>query len=487
MKRHSFIVCLILFIQFLAGCTAVPAEPAVESAAATSSSATAVSTPTAVLPTTIPIVEANPTIPAPTPIPTETSLPAVPLPVREQVDQLTAVAADAIAYVQNDSLFMRNLPDGEPLTIETCPEGSYCIIRYLKWSPDGEQLLYYIYERNDSGSQQSLRLVDRQGTIQIISEGVDFFRPAAWSPDGRSIVFMNPSDMYTEATETQPGGRVMEVWIVPLSEAGIVGPTEAAGTWQQFGDGCGGGGRSASEVLYENEGGTAYGYLMGVLEWTAQDILLYTKDCTNIGMGRFDLTTQTELPDFDQPLRNLVLNSARDRWFATNGYAWSTEPGNNQLLTGTPDSAEITVIPTSAAVELVFVGAVSGDLYYTERTQLERKELSDRGLYFAYFQSALWRIHPDGSGEERLLLDEDAHAYAQVSETAVGDILLVQVENEEALYEAGKDTTLSEEALQPYFPQRHIMQLPATGGEPVLILTNAGQPTVALRSIFNPS
>lgn len=388
------------------------------------------------------------------------------LPAGERVDRLTAVAAEAIAYVQDEQIFIRRLPDGEtvPVHTEPCPEDSYCALTYLKWSPDGQHLLYYYYD----GSSKSLRVSDRQGNVQLI-EDVAFSRPGGWSPDSRTIVYMKETDTF----------RAVDVWTVAIAADGSLGTPERVGSWISPGDGCGGGGRSSSEVLYENEGGTSYGYRMGVLEWSAQNILLFNRDCTNIGIGRFDMTTATELPAFTQPLRNLVLNASGDRWYAATGYAWEREdPENNQLLTGTPDSLEVTVIPTSAKVELVFVGPVSGSLYYTERNQLAREDVVDRGLYFGFFEAALWRIQPDGSGETRLLFGPEDHAYAGVTETAVGDLLFVLVENDRPLFAAAQDDAISEAELQAFMPQRHIVQLPAAGGEPQVILSNAGQPAL---------
>jgi hypothetical protein len=176
-----------------------------------------------------------------------------------------------------------------------------------------------------------------------------------------------------------------------------------------------------------------------------------------------------------------VLNNSGDRWYAVTGNAWDPDnPDNNQLVTGTPDSTEINVIPTSAKVELVFVGQTSGSLYYTERNPLGWESDDSRGLSFAYYESALWRIQPDGSGEERLLFGEDVHAYAQVEETTDGDLLFVLVENERPLAAAAQFVEGNPDTLQAYYPQRHIMQLPTSGGEPVMILSNAGQPTLFL-------
>ncbi len=487
MKRLLCVACFILFV--LVGCTAVSSEPAVEPANESAVAATNAPTtePTVEVVTSEPTVEPIEATPTPTVSPEPTEAPQLPEPpVREEVDNLTAVSAHAISYVQNEQLFIRTLPDGQtvPVHTEPCPEDSYCSLDYLKWSPDGQFLLYFYYD----GGNSSLRVSDRQGDVQII-EDVGIFRPGDWSSDGRTIAYIQETETYFEADDTSPGGRLMEVWTVSLAEEGILGAPQLAGTWRQLGDGCGGGGRSISEVLYEDEGGTAYGYKMGVTEWSAPNILLYNLDCTNIGIGRFDMASGTELPSFDQPLRNLVLNNSGDRWYAVTGNAWDREnPENNQLVTGTPDSTEITVIPTSAKVELVFVGQISGALYYTERNPLGRESYDDRGLYFAYYESALWRIQPDGSGEERLLFGEDDHAYAQVAETArpepaegaVGDLLFVLVENERPLAEAAQFVEGNPDTLQAYYPQRHIMQLPANGGEPTTILNNAGQPALTL-------
>lgn len=430
-------------------------------------------------PTPVPTVVQPTATPAPTA--TAVALPTLEAPFRDQVVNAFNIAdAEAIAYVQNEQLFIRTLPDGQPIPVEagSCVAKQQCMAQHLKWSPDGQYLLFYSYSYDGVESASRLHVSDRQGNVQTINDTAPFY-PGAWSPDGRHIAFMRSTDIPLENPDSDTiGAWQYEVWRVPLTEAGTLGAPQLVGPWTQIGDGCGGGGRSLSETLYEYEGGTSYGYLMGIMVWTPQDILLHTFNCDNIGIGRYDLAAQTELPGFVRPLRNLVLNASGDRWYAITDRAWSTEPGSNELVTGTPDSPEVTVIPTSAPLELLFMGQFSGNLYYTERTALGREEISDRGLFFAYYQSALWRIRPDGGGEEQLLFGEDDHAYAQVTETAVGDLLFVLVENERPLFAAAQDPQLDTAALTAYYPQRHIMQLPAAGGKPVMILTNAGQPAL---------
>jgi hypothetical protein len=312
--------------------------------------------------------------------------------------------------------------------------------------------------------------------VQTISDDIAFVRPAAWSPDGRTIAFLRATETYTEGSETEMPTQLHEVWTAAVGEDGTVGELQRVGNVNMMPPGCGGGGRSQSEVLYENEGGTAYGYLMGVTEWSASGILLYTTNCTNIGIGRFDLNSGTELEPLAGELRNLVLNDTRARWYAVSGPYWSEEAADHQIATGTPESPAVETIATSEPVELVFYGQASGRLYYTVRQLSERVEITDRGLFFAFYHSALWAINPDGSGETMLYQAED-QAFASVSERPDGSILFTRVENDRPLYEAAQDATITD--LSPYSPQRHIMQIAPAGGEPTVLIEDAGQPAVS--------
>ena len=298
------------------------------------------------------------------------------------------ITGEAPAYVQDNTLFIRALDGGEAIAVETCPESSICFLQYLKWSPDGQHLLYSYYAGEYYADENdSLRLADRHGNVQTISDDIAYIRPGAWSPDGRAIAFFRPTNTSTEGSETEQAADVHEVWTaaVPSEDLGAGSADGAVGALQLVGpinmppDGCGGGGRSQSEELYEKEGGTSYGYQMGVTDWTASGILLYTLNCGNVGIGRFDMNSAAQLEPFDTALRSLVLNDTRDRWFAVSGPPWSDEAADHQLVTGTPDSPAVEIIPTSQPVELVFYGPVSGRLYYTVRELVERAEVSDRG------------------------------------------------------------------------------------------------------------
>ena len=116
-------------------------------------------------------------------------------------------------------------------------------------------------------------------------------------------------------------------------------------------------------------------------------------------------------------------------------------------------------------------------MYYTTRELVESAEIPDLGAYFHFFKSGLWQINQDGS-EETLLWQGEDQGYAQVSETADGDVLFVLVENDRPLYQAFQDGTATMDEMGEFAPQRHIMRL-TIDGEPQTVISNAGQPEIA--------
>lgn len=386
--------------------------------------------------------------------------------------QPTAAFEGTLAYMQNQALIIQ-LPDGERISVEVCPQDAYCITQFLKWAPDGQHLLYYHYD----GTSSSLRLADLMGEVQVVADDTAFVQPGDWAPDGQAVVFLRPTDEHIEGSETSLPIHVHEVWTAVLDASGTVQAPQLVGKTQRMEDGCGGGGRSDSEVLYENEGGTAYGYLMGVMEWTASGTLLYTNNCTNVGINRFDMNTGLDLPPFAAELRNLIVDESGSQWFAITGPTWSTDSDAHQIVTGKPEETAVTVIATQNSVELLFLGSQSGKLYFTTREFVESVDIPDMGAYFQFFKPALWQINQDGSGET-LLWQSDDQAYAQVSETANGDLLFVLIENDRPLYTAFQNGSATRDNMGEYAPQRHIMHL-VIGGEPQMVIRNAGQPEIA--------
>jgi hypothetical protein len=377
-----------------------------------------------------------------------------------------------LAYIQDKALIIQH-PDGEQVSVDICPQGAYCITQFLKWAPDGQHLLYYHYD----GENDSLRLADPLGQVQVVADDVAFVMPGDWSPDGQAVVFLRPTDEHIEGSETSPPFHVHEVWMAALDASGVVQEPQLVGSTNRLEDGCGGGGRSASEILYENEGGTAYGYYMGVMEWTASGTLLYTNNCTNIGINRFDMNSDEDLSPFEVELRNLIMDESSSQWFAITGPTWATEAESHQIATGKPEETTVTIIPTSNPVELLFYGSQSGKLYYTTREFVESAEIPDIGAYFHFFKSGLWQINQDGS-EETLLWQGEDQGYAQISETTDGDILFVLVENDRPLYKALQNGSATMDEMGEFAPQRHIIRLTA-GGESQTAVSNAGQPEIA--------
>jgi hypothetical protein len=386
-----------------------------------------------------------------------------------EIVESDAASDGTLAYIQDKALIIQH-PDGERITVEPCPQDAYCITQFLKWSPDGQHLLYYYYD----GENDSLRLADPLGQVQVVADDVAFVMPGDWSPDGQAVVFLRPTDEHIEGSETTPPFHVHELWRAVLDASGVVQELQLVGSTNRLEDGCGGGGRSASEVLYENEGGTAYGYLMGVMEWTASGTLLYTNNCTNIGINRFDMNSAEDLPPFEVELRNLITDESSSKWFAITGPTWSTETESHQIAVGNPEETAVTIVPTSNPVELLFYGSQSGKLYYTTREFVESAEITAIGAYFHFFKSGLWQINQDGS-EETLLWQGEDQGYAQVSETADGDILFVLVENDRPLYEALQNGSATMDEMGEYAPQRHIIRL-TVDGELRTGVNNAGQP-----------
>lgn len=466
---------LILSLTLLIACDATTAE-------ATAVAAT--HTPQA---TTTALAEATATLPPPpatepvaTAVPPATVTAVATMPALPQPPDLPAAAevlftsAGHMAFIQNRELYIQDLArENPPVLIDNCADIDFCGNHFLKWSPDGQYLLYYHTENFESNE---IRLATVQGEWQTIGTEAHFIHPAAWSPDGRNIAYLRDTGELQEIeiindasgeTITMPA-PLMEVMTISVAD-GLPHDPQVKGTLTLQPDGCGGGGRSASEVLYENEGGTAYGYLMGVLEWTAQDILLFTRNCTNVGMGRYDLANTTQLEAFDSPLRNLVLSPDKSRWYAVSGNIWSSEPGNNELVTGTPDDTVVTVIPTSNPIEMVFSGNQSGSLYLTSRVLLNAAEPS--GMDFRFYETTLWQLDADGGGETAVYQAQD-QAIARVQEAADGILLFVRIENDAPLY-AALEAGVPAARLPDYAPKRHIVALNAAG-ELLYLLPDAG-------------
>ncbi len=419
-------------------------------------------TPSTVSPTSTPAVALIPTESIVDP--TAVSL----LPQRVPINELTAVSADAIAYVQNEQLIIQKLQNGEPISMvkgDQCPITRWCVLGGLKWSPNGKFLLYYF--------DGSLRLTDHQGNVQIIStfeeQGVPY--EGAWSPNGRSIAFIKPVGVESSHVDISHS----EIWIVSVNEKGILGTSEKVGDWSaEFEYKSGPGSSPLAEHLYYREGGQVFSFILGQLLWTSENLLLYSIGQQQFEMGRFDLSQNSFLPSYEQPLHNLVLNSSGSRFYAI------TQINNpflkkHILVTGTPDNLGLKIIPTSAPVYTLSMGQQSDTLFYTSRNKLGREQY-DR---FWFFETSLWQINSETLDDEQLFVSSAYHALAQLSETSNGDLFLVAIENERPLAAATQLGILSQEQLQAYSPQRHIVKMPSGSRELLMVFSNAGLPSLS--------
>lgn len=379
--------------------------------------------------------------------------------------------AGAIAYVQNNTLYIQNSGQA-PLSVDACPPGTVrCVFHYLKWSPNNQHLLYYYHDDSGTGA---LHLADRQGNRQAVDQAVQFVMPGDWSPDGQGLIFLGEGSLIV-GSEGTPNKSLHEVWTAVLDSSGQLQPAKSIGQAERLGDGCGGGGRSASQELYEREGGTAYGYLMSVVEWTAPDILIYTTGCDNQTVGRFDIQSGVQLPPFDRAVRNLVLTNDHNQWFGIGGPSWSADPVDHQIVQGVAGKTAVTPIPTSQPAELVFYGSVSDTLYYTTLTTVETHSDLPSGDNFSFNTVSLWQLNLDGSSET-MRWQSDDHAIAQLSELANGEPIFVRIENDRDLYEKLlEDTTQTASDLPAFLPRRHIYRLAANGTLQPLI-DDAGNP-----------
>lgn len=400
------------------------------------------------------------TSPAATP-----STPATPAPTAEPTYTAMAFVRDRVLYLQT--------PNAEAVPVEDCADNS-CQIFHLTWSPDGAYLLYY-WQPTAVNATPEIRLADQQGKVQTVTSNAAFLRPAAWSPDGRQLAYLVNTERIDESAP-MGGARVMEVWTAAVNE-GVLQAGQQRGEIR-FGEGCGGGGRSASAEIYEIEGGFAYGYLAGIIAWSADDILLFSNNCGSRGVGRFDLATGTELDAYAGGLRSLSFNATRDQWVAIDE--------QNQLVLGTPAALEYTPVAAQQPAELVFFGQQSDNLYYTTLTITDTQELVDAlatldpeilvSPYFDFGQPELRKLDL-ASTTETLLAAEQGYAYARVTEGADG-LFFAQVEDNMELFTALRDGKLTVDNYQELLPTVDLLWLPMAASTPEVWLADAEQVTL---------
>jgi hypothetical protein len=313
---------------------------------------------------------------------------------------------------------------------------------------------------------------ERQGQVRTVAKGIGYNRPATWSPDGRQLAYLVTTDRSLPGTAI----RIMEVWAADVSSDGRVQNHRRRG---EIGIdvGCGGGGWSEGADTYEREGGSAgVSRFAAILEWTVDDILLFSNACFAGGGGRFNLRLGLELAPYPGGLHSLSLNAAKNAWVAIDE--------EQRMVLGVPTSLVYELITTQAQPELVFFGQTAGDLYYTTIEESHRTELEDAIAriqpavnvkpYFEFTRPGLRKIKLPAR-TEALLWEGDGYAYARVVEGADGTLFFSRVEGNSELYEAIKQGKLTADNLHELLPQVDVLWLPPGQITPTVWLANAAQ------------
>lgn len=400
-------------------------------------------------------------------VPAATSTaPTTPAPVAEPTYTVLAFVREGVLYIQT--------PTAAAVPVEDCT-GNTCRIFHLTWSPDGAYLLYYWQSTADNTKPQ-IRLADQHGHVQTVTEDAGFFRPATWSPDGAHLAYLVNTERFSGSAAFGGITHILELWTAEVS-AGLLQNMQKRGD-VYFGEGCGGGGRSASAEIYEVEGGFAYGYLAAIVAWSADDIILFSNNCGSRGVGRFDLATGAELDAYTGGLRSLSFNAARDQWVAIDE--------QNQIVLGTPAALDYTPVAAQKQAELVFFGQQSGNLYYTTLTITDTKEMVDVlanldpqiivSPYFDFTQPELRKLDLTTTAET-VLTAEQGYAYARVTEGAAG-LFFAQVEDNTELLAALQEGNLTVDNYQELLPTVDVLWLPTAAATPEVWLADAQQFTL---------
>ncbi len=166
------------------------------------------------------------------------------------------------AYIQNNTLFLNGT------AVDSCAAPD-CHLAYLRWSPDGRFLLYY---KQQAGIGE-YRLANKAGAVQTVTVNVNQPRPAAWSPNGQTILFLRQVNPFLDVAETESGEMVFGVWLVDVAPDGSLAAPAANGEL----------------VVPEADCPADAAKWAFTLVWDAADVLHYSLQCDGSGNGRYVL------------------------------------------------------------------------------------------------------------------------------------------------------------------------------------------------------
>ncbi|MFN8495506.1 MAG: hypothetical protein U0350_48370 [Caldilineaceae bacterium] len=415
--------------------------------------------------------------------------------------------AQKLAYVSGNQLIITTYPAGKIDTVDTCTPAPNCRFGALRWSPTGA---YLSYLKKFTETGDGLFVVDESHTVRAVttpSATLALAFTPTWSPDGKRLVYLlDTPDVAPLSTEplsakgAQVGGGAQrsEVWVsaAPFANGG-----------HKAGDvhilvGCGGGGYTASEQLYWQEGLATWphGFPDLALAWLPTDVLLFGRTCPGPGIGQFDMKTGREQAPLDP---NYLLEFTVDR----TGQRLAAVTWDHQIALAQVDGAHLITQSLTAPVQPankypvtgtvsaggVFFGPTSRRLYFTTRRFLGAPALDpDKAMHyldlyadlfnfspaFLFYQTTLFAVTDNDFTETKPLVEMDDYGVGSLTEAANGDILYVRIPNDSALM-AGIKAEQPVQAVAKLFPRPAIMRLPANGGATEVVVENAGQLALA--------
>jgi hypothetical protein len=317
--------------------------------------------------------------------------------------------------IRDGSVYLFGAAGTEP--VQVFQGGDMAFPTQLKWTPDGQHLLFLATAPGAAGYQLMMANA-AGGQAQPIADNL-LYMPVGFLPDGR-VVYLTPGEIGPAQDESMLPQMSVSVYAQPL-QAGVE-PELIADI--PFGTGCGGGSPFPMDAIYSMDAGFMGNEL--ILQMTAQG-LLHSVSCQGAGLALLDLETG-ETTGLGAGLARVAMAPDGMRFAALNYLQF---PVQAELVTVDLATLEVTPIATSQTPDQLAWGA-DGAIYYSVREQLpeplavdpvQMQAMVDAGRLgpdsqVPRYRVALYRLDPS-SGQETLLYETDtAWAIGRIFTTA---------------------------------------------------------------------